>query len=112
MSRRFKLVSGSLGLLSFFVVLTKPASIPSVLLAVPFILIFIIVYSLINKALQWQGLTGLKNARISVIATVFPVLLLTLQAFGQLTFRDLCTIVVLFSIGYFYLVRITAPSTE
>jgi hypothetical protein len=46
------------------------------------------------------------------MGTALPMLILVLQALGQLTIRDLLTIVALFAIAHFYLSRITNRQSE
>ncbi len=91
---------------------TDPSRIPSVLLITPFLLIFTILVLLVMVVLRWQGLSMLRSLRLAIMSAVLPTLVLVLQTLGQLTIRDLLTIAALFAITYFYLSRITKPSSE
>ncbi|HSW99244.1 MAG TPA: hypothetical protein VLF71_05395 [Candidatus Saccharimonadales bacterium] len=53
-----------------------------------------------------------KSLRLGLMATSLPMLVLVLQALGQLTVRDLLTILTLFAITHFYLSRITGRQSE
>lgn len=96
--------------------LSQPNKLPVVLLIVPFVLLFVALYSL------WQLATVLRarvtghavvapHRRLGVAVTASAVLLLVLQSLGQLTFKDTATVIAIVIIGYIYSgrVQITKP---
>lgn len=99
----------SWGALLLFMVLTKPAALPVVVLIVPFILLFIALMSLwrLLQAIGAHYLIGRspKGERLGIIACISVVLLLILQSLGQLTLRDSLTVIALATIGYLYIIR-------
>jgi len=100
------------GLLLLLVTSTQPAHLPSAMLVLPFALIFIVLVLLGVTILKLRGLSSAKSLRLSLMGSALPMLVLVLQSFGQLTIRDLLTIIALFAIAHFYLSRITRPSSE
>jgi hypothetical protein len=105
------LISGAslAGLLLLFL-LTNPADVPSFILPLPFLLIFIVLLALISILLQKRGLSAQRSWRVGALCAAVPLTLLILQSIGQLTVRDLLTIAALFALSYFYIARTTAPS--
>jgi hypothetical protein len=97
------------GLLILFMA-TEPTNVPSFILVLPFLLIFIVLLSLFSWLLQKRGMAGRRSWRIGALSAAIPVALLILQSIGQLTVRDILTIAALFSLSYFYITRTTAPS--
>ncbi len=90
---------------------TQPARLPSVVLIVPFVLLFAILALTISLLLAWQHKTvSFKIIRTSCMAALLPTLLLVLQSVGQLTLRDAVTLVALFLLTYFYLSKVNAAS--
>lgn len=112
MSRSVKLIAGCTTVLLLLMVTTHPAQLPATMLILPFLLIFVVFTLLCIGFLRWQGLPAGKSIRLSLMGAALPMLILILQSLGQLTIRDLLTIVALFGIMYFYLSRITRPSRE
>jgi hypothetical protein len=98
-----------LGLLVLFIT-TEPTDVPSFILVLPFLFIFIILLSLISLLLQKRGMSVRRSWRVGALFAAIPLTLLILQSIGQLTVRDLLTIAALFSLSYFYITRTTAPS--
>lgn len=102
----FCLVAG----LIFFAV-TNPRDLPPVLLMFGFAIILGVLYSglrLAGRALGVQDkLRPGQYKGLIFCGTVLPVLLLALQSLGQLTVRDVVTLILLFAIGFFYLSRIS-----
>jgi hypothetical protein len=109
MSRSGKVIIGSMIVLLLLMLSTQPTRLPPVMLAVPFILIGTVMVLVFHAAFRWQGMNRAKSIRLSLIGTSLPMLVLILQALGQLTLRDLGTIVAIFGIAYFYLSRISKP---
>lgn len=98
------------GLLAFMT-LFRPNSLPVVLLIVPFVLVYAALYS------SWRLFGGIRARYFILNSTQSPhnrlgmaisgslVLLLILQSLGQLTLRDVVTVVAIISLGYLYLTR-------
>jgi hypothetical protein len=112
MARSNKLVVLCTTSLMLLLVSTEPSKLPSILLILPFLLIFVVLVLLIVGALRWKGLPNARSIRLALLGATLPMLALVLQSLGQLTVRDLITIIVLFAITYFYLSRITRPVSE
>ena len=94
--------------------LTDPTKLPSALLIAPFILLFVSIYMTVvevmsvGRAADKNKIVGLKATRPRLIAGLiagFPVLLLVLQSIGQLTPWDVLTVVGLFIVAYFYIIK-------
>jgi hypothetical protein len=94
-----------------FMVLFEPNSLPVVLLIVPFVLLFAALYSL------WSLLSVLKSrffassvelpprGHLGLAVCLGAVFLLVLQSLGQLTLRDVATVIAILTLGYLYIVR-------
>lgn len=98
--------------------LTNPQSAPAAILIVPFILLYILFLYLFNVTLKRnvKALTSSANRRkrlsIAGILAALPVMLLALQSIGQLTVRDVITLVILISILGFYVTRISFTKNQ
>jgi hypothetical protein len=86
-----------------------PRSTPSFVLVVPFVLLFAILLLIAFRLLRSRGQTSRASWGIATSIAALPTLLLLLQSIGQLTIRDMITIIALFAIIYFYVVRANAP---
>jgi hypothetical protein len=90
-----------------FVLTTRPSDLPAPLLVVPFLLLFLglllVSYVLLNGLRVMKG----RSLQFALLVAGFPTVLLALQSVGQLSWRDLITITVLFGVGYVYLSRMT-----
>jgi hypothetical protein len=77
----------------------------------PFVLIFLaILHTWRLVALLWRvqanrGEESRPSERLGLTVTLLLTVLLVLQSLGQLTWQDVLTLVVLFVVGYFYLIR-------
>lgn len=91
---------------------TDPQKLPSILLIVPFFLLFTIFVTCVLFMLSMAGPLGRRQLKIGAIIAAVPVFLLVLQSLGQLTVRDVLTIVSLFAIAYFYLSRVGIQATR
>lgn len=94
--------------LGSFLALSNPGKLPVIILIVPFILLFIAFYSLWNLVRQLVGLyfIDVKPSRhLGRAICVSTVLLLVLQSLGQLTLRDIVTVIAIIVVGYLYLGR-------
>jgi hypothetical protein len=88
---------------------TQPARLPSVILIVPFILMFAILALTIALLVAWRHENMIvKSIRFGCMVALLPILLLVLQSVGQLTLRDGLTLVALFGITYFYMSKVNA----
>jgi Na+/melibiose symporter-like transporter len=92
------------------VLFTDPQNTPAIILILPFILIFIIIYQMSAILLKYyvRSLSGNKNKKrsfFSVIIALVPVSILVLQSIGQLTTRDIITLAVLALLTCFYITR-------
>lgn len=105
MKTTLKIAAASSTILLFFLFTTDPRSIPSVLLVVPFVLLFIVIASAIPLVFGMQQLAKVKMTKVGVTVATVSVLLLGLQSLGQLTARDVLAVTVLFGIAYFYASR-------
>jgi hypothetical protein len=90
----------------------NPARLPVVVLIVPFVLLFIAIYS------TW-GMAGLlkrrfydkdsepqaPRRRLRLALCLSAVLLIILQSLGQLTVRDIVTLLAIVALGYFFVAR-------
>lgn len=105
------LLSGALAItIIVLFVFTDPNRVPSFVLVLPFILLFILLLSLIVLILQKRGMYNSKTLRIGMLCAAIPLVLLILQSIGQLTIRDVLAIAALFAISYFYMSRISISS--
>jgi hypothetical protein len=80
-----------------------PNRVPSFMLVLPFILLFILLVSFISFFLQQQGVDGKKGIKIAALCSCLPMLLLVLQSIGQLTMRDVLVVLLLFGLSFFYI---------
>jgi preprotein translocase subunit YajC len=110
MKRKLIIAAGSLAALLVLFMSTDPAKVPSFLLIVPFILLFVSLMFIISSFLQYKGYTKNRSLQVAALSTAAPVLLLVLQSIGQLTIRDILTVAILFALSYFYMSRSTASS--
>lgn len=90
----------------------NPGELPSVLLIVPFALLFIVIFLVVASIVGHYGVTGPKRIRLSVVIAIAPALLLVLQSLGQLTVRDTVAMFALFGVTYFYIVRLDVRPTQ
>jgi len=98
------------GLLAFMT-LFRPDTVPVAALIVPFVLIYVAFYSLwrlfgmlrqrfLPKDGEWKP-----HRRLGMVLSGSAVLLVVLQSLGQLTLRDVITVLAILSLGYLYLGR-------
>jgi hypothetical protein len=92
---------------------TQPARLPSIVLIVPFVLMFAILALTIAMLIAWRHrVMPFKAIRAGCMAALLPILLIVLQSVGQLTFRDGLTLVALFVITYFYMSKVNAAPSS
>jgi len=99
-----------------FMLLFRPQSLPVILLIVPFVLLFVALMSLwglivplIRRVTGKRGYAGSRRLRITVCGSL--VLLIILQSLGQLTIRDVGTILAIAVLGYLYIGRSRSEPT-
>jgi hypothetical protein len=107
---KIALISSTILLLLLFT--TDPQRLPSVLLIIPFVLLFVSIASVVPAVLGLYGLAGRRPAKIGTIIAMVSVLLLVLQSLGQLTVRDMMAMTVLFGVAYFYASRFSVRLTN
>lgn len=95
-----------------FFMISNPRHVPPVVLIIGFLIIFGIVFFAVRLTARVVGLRqklspGQYRTTIVCLAAL-PVVLLALQSIGQLTLRDIITILILFGVGYFYASRMSA----
>ena len=104
------LIALLLGGMIFFSVTNPSDSQPAVLMA-GFALILGILYSALRLISRLFNLAERmrpgQHKGLLFTGTVLPVLLLALQSLGQLTVRDVVTLVVLFVVAHFYVSRLS-----
>jgi len=95
--------------LSLLLVLTQPSRLPSVVLIIPYFLMFAVLALSIALivSIHRGSMTG-RALRAGCVSATLPMLLLVLQSVGQLTWRDTLTLFALFGITYFYMSKINA----
>jgi hypothetical protein len=98
------------GALLVFMMVFRPQNIPVLLLVVPFVLLFVALMSLwglvvpvLRRITGRRGYAGSRRLKVTVCGSI--VLLLVLQSLGQLTLRDVGTIVAIAVLGYVYIGR-------
>jgi hypothetical protein len=107
MKATVKIMASCMAILVIFLCATQPDRLPSAILILPFVLMFIVLTLLIALVIGFQqGGIALKTIRAGCIAATLPILLLILQSVGQLTLRDALTLFALFGITYFYMSKV------
>jgi hypothetical protein len=91
---------------------TQPNTLPSIVLIVPFVLIFVFIWTISFMTFRKYAVSKLRSVRLSLVLAGLPVSLMLLQSIGQLTIRDVITILLFFSLAYFYISRLAAPADE
>ena len=99
------------GGLTVFMMLSQPAKLPVIGLIVPFVLLFLALYStwrllgLLKVRYTTQGGELQGRPRLGLAICLSLVLLLVLQSLGQLTAKDVVTVGGIAVLGYLYLAR-------
>jgi hypothetical protein len=90
-----------------FLLSTNPERLPLMLLWVPFVLCFIVLYISVHLLLSKRShMHGRRRLSMSILAATLPVLLLILSSINQLTLRDTIISISLVIAGTFYLQRL------
>ncbi|HUC90172.1 MAG TPA: hypothetical protein VMR45_05195 [Patescibacteria group bacterium] len=112
MRHTFKIIVILLILFLGLITTTQPTHLPSVILVLPFVLIFSILALIIALLLAWQkGEMSSKLVRAGCIGASLPVILLVLQSLGQLTWLDAVMLLASFFVAYFYVSRFRPTAT-
>lgn len=98
-------IGGCVVLLALLLFSTDPGHVPSFALILPFVLLGVALTLGIALILERQGIPRMRSLRLGTFLASLPVVLLVFQSIGQLTARDIITILALFVISYFYVVR-------
>jgi|ERR1035437_274837 hypothetical protein len=105
--------------LALFLMLTNPRSTMSVILIIPFVLLFIANFLVVIPILRKfnsrkvnvnTSMLSNRTRQTSVLIAGFPVILLILQSIGQLTPKDIITSLIIFILIYFYIIRTSSIS--
>ena len=83
---------------------TSPEGVPSIILIVPLLLIYLLL-TLLSSLYFVTHMSVQKALRRGALIAVLPAFLLVLQSIGQLTVRDVSAVIILFLIGSFYFSR-------
>ncbi len=110
MKRNLYITSGCFLTLLILFFGIDPNKVPSFVLVLPFILLFALLLCGIMYILESRGVGSAKRLRMGVLCASLPILVLVLQSIGQLTVKDVLTVLLLFVISYFYISRATVSS--
>lgn len=91
---------------------TNPQEISSAALVAPFALIFLMLFLVAAYFFRIKGFTRRSSWTMATFLALLPTLLLVLQSIGQLTVRDVFTIIALFVIAYFYTSHVDNPANR
>lgn len=92
-------------ILLLFVTVTDPRNLPSSLLVLPFVFIFLALLFGCVAIFEYFGLRKDRRLKFASFVAAVPLILLVLQSLGQLTVRDALVLLVLFGVAYFYVSR-------
>lgn len=95
------------GLLVVFLVSTRPSSLSPIFLIVPFLLVFIILFLGFLSIFKWRKVQGSRSLWLPLLLAALPTILLAMQSLGQLSLRDIITILFIFIVVYAYVSRVT-----
>lgn len=105
MKRTIVILAGCFAALILLFFTTDPNKVPSFILVLPFLLLFLLLLTVIQTLLQKRGIPNRKSLKIGVLGAAVPLALLVLQSIGQLTVRDVLVLAALFGLSYFYISR-------
>lgn len=104
-----------------FLMSTNPQKLPSVVLILPFVALFVMIYLTVIELLKLlssredekvAGEVIVRPRRTAILLAAVPTLLLVLQSIGQLGAKDILTVSIILIIGYFYIVKSTGFSLK
>jgi len=84
---------------------TDPSKVPSFVLIIPFVLLFVVLFLFMLVLSTKKDWSRAKTIRRSVVLAGLPTTFLIMQSVGQLTIRDVISILAIFIIAYFYVSR-------
>lgn len=93
------------GILLILFLTTDPQKLPSIMLIVPFIIFFLLIFFAAKWVLLRRIANPKKAARVAILSAALPTLLFVLLSLGQLTVKDVATTAILFILSYFYISR-------
>ncbi len=105
LTKQTKLTVAAWLLLLAFLALTEPIRLPVVVLIVPFVLLFTALFSMWTSAQRIRlrfSARGRPHPRLGAVICASAVMLLALQSLGQLTLRDVLTVLAIVAVSYFY----------
>jgi hypothetical protein len=89
-----------------FISSTHPADLPVYVLLVPFFLLGVAIYVTLGSLVSKITRSSSRHQKaVTILMTLFIVVCFGLQSVGQLTFRDLMTVLALTLLSYFYVYR-------
>lgn len=91
---------------------TNPRDVSSLILIAPFIFIFLILFFIAISLIRLRGFTRKSSLIMAAFMALLPTVLLVLQSIGQLTVKDVITIIALFAIAYFHTVYMDSPANK
>jgi len=106
------LLGASVALLIILLSTTNPTNVSSAFLLIPFVLIFVAIWSGSILVLRFNGMRPRKATRLSLLLAVLPSGLLVLQSIGQLEAWDVVTIMALVVVAYFYVSKLMSTKTD
>lgn len=92
--------------LAILLITTDPSQLSSKFLLLPFVLLFLILWTLISFCLTKFGVGWKRSRRLATTPAAVPIGLLLLQSIGQLSVWDVIIIIILASTTHFYVSRI------
>lgn len=104
-SRKTKVYSGILLFLVIIFTTTRPGSLPEPIIAVVLAAVTALIYGASGWLLSFTPLPTVKTRFATVAVTAISGLILVLQATGQLTLRDLLSVLAIFAVGWIYVTR-------
>lgn len=106
------LLGTSVSLLVILLSATNPTNVSSAILLIPFVLIFVAIWSGSVLVLRFNGMRPRKAARLSLLLAVLPSGLLVLQSIGQLAAWDVVTSIALVVVAYFYVSKLMSAKID
>jgi len=118
LKRQLVRTAAAWGGLTLFMMLSQPDKLPVIGLIVPFVLLFVALYStwrllgLLKARYTTEGGELRGRPRVGIAVCLSLVLLLVLQSLGQLTVKDVMTMGAIAALGYLYLARNRAVAAK
>jgi hypothetical protein len=112
MTKITKIIGVSSIILLLILLTTNPKHLPSTFLIIPFALVFAILSAAVAFVVKYFGASKTTGIKVGLASASMPVLLLVMKSLGQLTIRDVLSLVVLFVVAYFYTSRFGLKSAS